>query len=307
MENLQEIPSVLVSPQPETPKKKRKVWPWVLVLILLLLLAIGAVGYYLYTQQQHAEKDYQALARSRNIELYEDFLEKYPRSEYASEVRSRLRDLQMKADAWNAIVSSSNPQDFVNFKMRFKDGYYDALCNAKIDSIDWVQAQRTNTPEAYLRYREMHPDGKYVTQSYASVEQLANEQVSPLEQQQVRQILQAFFNGFGNNDEMEYCRYITPVMDAFLNKPMATKTDVVKIISGMFNENIYGCEFSVSNDLDVKRAQLPDGTQGLLATFTLDQRIERDDDGRDFGTFAASAMLNSRGLITSLSLRHLPN
>lgn len=65
----------------------------------------------------------------------------------------------------------------------------------------------------------------------------------------------------------------------------------------MFNEHIQGCQFNVNRDLQLTR----DGaTGGYIATFTVDQHIQRDNEGKVFGQYKCTAHLDAQDLITSL-------
>ena len=58
---------------------------------------------------------YQILENNDNPQGYQDFLEKYPNSEHADEVRQRLTKLEEMLAKWNTIALSDNVNDFINF------------------------------------------------------------------------------------------------------------------------------------------------------------------------------------------------
>lgn len=99
---------------------------------------------------------YQILENNDNPQDYQDFLEKYPNSEHADEVRQRLTKLEEMLAKWNTIALSDNVNDFINFKNTYSDIQYGRLCDIKIDSLDFIIAQKQGTPEAYQHYLDSH-------------------------------------------------------------------------------------------------------------------------------------------------------
>lgn len=106
----------------QTPNKKSKT-PLIITIIVVVLLLIGG-GVYFYVSNNAAHEEemaYEVLENNNNPQDYEDFLQNYPNSEHADEVRSRLQKLQDMLSKWNSIALSDDVNDFVNFKEQFTD------------------------------------------------------------------------------------------------------------------------------------------------------------------------------------------
>lgn len=80
---------------------------------------------------------------------------------------------------------------------------------------------------------------------------------------------------------------------------------VVSTIKGMFNEHIQGCEFIVNRDMSIKRQTDP--TRGYIVNCTIDQHIQRDDEGKTFGSYNCQMELTPQMLISSLTLDEISN
>lgn len=291
-------------PMPQAPKKKNR-GLIVTIVVLVVLLAAGAVAFYLFHRSNAEEREtaaYQSLENDYNQADYEAFLSEYPESEYAEEVSERLKQLQNMAQAWSTVALSGRQSDFVDFKNRFRDAYYDRLCDGKIDSLDWVDAQQLNTQQAYQTYIEMHPDGRYASEAAIAQSTTQDLTVSETEREAITQIISGFFDAFSRNDETAICSYIPPVMGTFLSKQNATKADVVSTISRMFTENILSCTFTVNNDYQIVKVPGSNGAFGYKVTFSVDQRIERNDEGKTFGSYKATAEVDDQLKLTALTM-----
>lgn len=286
-----------VSPIP--PKKNHTRLYVIIAIIVVLLIGGGIYLYNSHTEAAEEEMAYEVLENNDNPEDYHDFLNKYPNSVHADEVRERLAKLEEMIQKWNSIALSENVNDFINFKNTYSDAQYGRYCDIKIDSLDFINAQKIGTSEAYQHYLDAHPDGRYASEASIAQGSLHEQEITTEEQVAVSNVLNDFFSGFAEQDESKICSNISSTMTTFLHQRNANKSVVLNTINGMFNEHIQGCQFIVNRDLQFTR----DGaTGGFIATFTVDQHIQRDNEGKTFGQYKCTAHINAQDLITSLTM-----
>lgn len=300
--------STLVSKEETTPPRKKSKLPLILSIVLISLLTIGAAGYFILTSQaseRNAEVAYEALEDSYNIIAYEDFLTEYPDSQYGRDVRTRLERLKMLQTAWQSISSSANKSDFVDFISRYGDPFYENLAKGKIDSLDWQDALKQNTKEAFSRYLELHPNGRYVSEASVAGERMENVEIDEYAQEEITSNIERFFDALGENNETQVCLYIAPQMEDFIGKKNATKADVIETMQNMFNEHILSCSFILNGNYDISKTQ--NGTNAPIYTinFNADQRITRDNEGKTFGSYQVTMKMNARYEITSLVMKEI--
>lgn len=300
------IPPQMAAPQGSIappPKKKSHTGLIVTIIIVVVLVLIGVGGYvyYSFAQTDDEQTMYYTLEDNDNPEDYEAYLEKYPNGAHAEEVRNRLSNLNEMIQAWNGIVLNGTLSDFKNFKNTYSDVKYGRLCDIKIDSLDWVAAQQIGTAEAYANYMDNHPDGRYASEASIAQTKMKDNEISAKDQEEITRVCSEFFQGFQFQDETLICSNIASTMTTFLHQKNATKAEVVSTINGMFNEHIQSCRFVVNRDMNIKRSNA-DGNANYTATFTVDQHIERDNEGKTFGSYKCVATLNAQYLITSLTM-----
>lgn len=291
---------------PHAPQKKKNV-PVIAAIAIFVVLIVGGLIYYFNVSGQTREEEmaYEVLENNDNPEDYKSFLEKYPDSKYADEVKKRLSQLEQMLQEWNSIALSERSSDFIRFKDKYDDPRYERLCDIKIDSLDWVTAQRVGTDEALQHYLTAHPAGRYASEASVAMGTLRDQEITPEERDQVMTVCADFFRGFEEQDETAICSNISATMTQFLNKSNASKADVMKMISGMFNEHIVSCTFTVNRDFEIVKTAAQNGTFSFEASFTVDQHIERNNEGKTFGSYEVKALINSQYLITSLTMKQL--
>ena len=138
-----------VPSQPLPPKKGNQKVIWLIVLIAVLIIGAGTAGYFYY-QRNNETMAYNVLADNEKVEDYEDFLRRFPDSPHADEVRDRLAKLRTMYDEWARLANSAYVSDFERFKSNYPTSSLAKQCDLKIDSLDWQEALKTNTPEAII-------------------------------------------------------------------------------------------------------------------------------------------------------------
>ena len=285
------------------PKKSHKTL--IVVLCIIGLLAIGATVAFVTLNRSSSEERlaYEVLENNDNPQDYKDFLEKYPNSDRAQEVRERLQILENMLRKWESIALSGRVRDFEEFKQTYSNTHLLHLCDLKIDSLDFIQAQQIGTQEAFGEYLRKHPDGQYASEASVAQGNLRDMEVTDEDCERIASVLVDFFHGFESQDETAVCSHITAPMKTFLHQKNATKATVISTIKNMFHEHILSCQFNVNRDMEISRKA--GSTGGFTATFTLDQYIDRDNEGKTFGSYRCVAELTPQLLIESLTMEEI--
>lgn len=291
-------------PPPIPPKKHTWVYVLVVGIILAVIVGLGTI-YYFYQSSQSEDKAYVMLEGNENVQDYEDYLKNFPNGPHADEVRQRLEELKTMYADWTRIQNSEYATDFERFKESHPTSTLVKQADLKIDSLDWVTAQKLNTPEAMAEYLDKHPEGRYISEAGISQNDLANTQVSDAERQGISESLNGFFQAFANNDEASLFTYITPTMTQFLSKRNATKADVGNIVKNTYSEDIENCSFVLNNDYQITKSVSSDGKVAYKVSFSVDQHIQRSGEGKTFGSYTANATLTGDLKISALTLKEI--
>ena len=287
-------------------RKKRNPWIYVIIALCILIPAAVAGGFYFYLNQQVSEQEaYELLNNNETIEDYENYLNRYPSSHHADEVRERLQKLRTMDGDWQHIANSSYASDFERFRENYPQSLLVKQCELKIDSLDWETAKKLNTPEALADYMEKHPDGRYAQDASQVQNTLEKSIVTPEERSQISSAFHGFFQAFGENDNASLFTYITPTMTQFLSKKNATKADVGDIINRTYSSDIENCSFVVNDDYQIKKAVDEQGNTTYTVSFSVDQHIERTGEGKTFGSYTVNATLNGEMKISSLTMKEI--
>ena len=285
--------------------KKRNRKPLVISIILVILTGIAGGLYYVYTGQQDENDEntaYQILENNESLDDYESYLEHFPNGLHAEEVKERYSRLQKMYSEWRGLTIGGTRYEYERFKRNYPNSVLAYQCDIKIDSLDWITAMEEGSPEAIAAYIENHPNGRYLSEASIAQEKISDAQPTDEERIAIEMALSTFFRAFGNNDEETINTCITPVMTKFLSKSNATKVDVAGIIARTYNEHIKSCRFALNNDYVIKKTRNEAGETVYHVSFSTDQYIERDNEGKTFGSYTAEATLTEQFKISSLTM-----
>lgn len=288
----------------QPPLKKKKTTALVITILVLLLAAAGGF-YYFYTEQQKENDEataYEILEDNESLDDYEDYLNRFPNSIHAAEVQGRYDNLVKMYNEWRGLNIGGTRYDYERFMKNYPNSVLVHQCEMKIDSLDWIAAKNEGTPEAIAEYVERHPEGRYLSEASIEQERAVDAQATDEEKIAIDMALTTFFRAFGSNDEETINMCITPVMTKFLSKTNATKVDVTGIVARTYNEHIKSCRFALNDDYVIKKSRNENGEIVYNVSFSTDQYIERDNEGKTFGSYTAEAILTEQFKISSLTM-----
>ena len=246
---------------------------------------------------------YEILQYNHDTLDYVHFLEEYPHSEHCLEVRTRLLELKAMHAAWKKIEHSGERQDFEQFLETYSDMHFSQLCFIKLDSIDWVATQEENTPEAYLRYMDTHKDSRYYAEASIAGDALALNYVGEEEQQEIKLLLQHFYQALSDNDHSVLSTCLAPTVGDFLGQRNTPKDSVIAAIGKKFCSATKKYNFTLGEDFQFNRMPAANGSINYHVDFCVSRRAKSLEADTASTTYTATAEINSAKQISGLAMQ----
>lgn len=196
-------------------------------------------------------------------------------------------------------------RDYMLFQKNYPNSSLVKVCEMKIDSLDWEEAKKKGGQEDLEAYLRKHPNGRYASEASDSRTKIVDATATTEEKLLIEETLRGFFMAYGNADTESIYMLITPTMTRFLTRQNATKADVSDIIERTYNEHILSCKFVLNNDTKVTKVHGADDLPLYKVTFTVDQHIERDNEGKTFGSYTAEATLTDQYKLQALTMNEV--
>lgn len=298
------------SPVPDEGKKPGKKSYMLIVVTVVILLIVGFVAYYMYdnAQRKNEQTAYEQAMKSSEPGELQNYLDMYvdAPSEHRDSVQSHL-DLLMQADKeWTDVLVSGSKVAIERYLQLHPGSIHEMEGRLRIDSLDWMAAETAGTIEAYKAYMDAHADGAYMEEARARYDKLDAQQVSQADRQAVSETFGAFFKALGDNDDDALTATVANVMDDFLTKVGATKSDMLAYMHKKHNGERGTVEYRPNNDYKIEKQAAASG-EGMECSvrFSVDEKKTDAEGKTTLTTLEVTAKVNADGKISTLRMKAL--
>ncbi len=138
---------------------------WTGIVVLAILLIGGGIGYYFYYTSYSKEETraFEIAMGTTEPAILQNYLDEYGNAPQAHRdaIMARLKSVGSADEEWAEALKRNSQAIFMKFIERYPDNVHVPDAKLHIDSLDYVQAVRTSTPEAMKDYMLHHPNGMY--------------------------------------------------------------------------------------------------------------------------------------------------
>lgn len=241
-------------------EKKSNTGKWLVALVIFsVLLVAGAVCGVLYRNALMEQKAFDALQGSSNLQLYENYMVKYPDGRHIEEVKNLYAAVKQDYELFYSEVYNSGRKALVDYINQNPESPYIKICEQRLDSIDWKEAVDENTVEAYEKYLTIHQDGMFYDDALDAKVVAAKMQVSSEDRDLVRGALENFLLAMASGDPQR----VDMLMDekfVFGSQTNVNGQTVIDFYMQQFNQpDIIGVHFDVPDTMKIvkKDTDLP--------------------------------------------------
>jgi len=292
---------------PEDPPKKNHT---VLIVSIVIALIIVFVGMYLYKNsiQKNQETDaYENAMESSDAKVLQDYLDLYTgkaQEAHIDSIQSHLDRLKTGDQEWMNACMSGSKSALQDYMKKHPGSLHEQEAKNRIDSLSWTESTTAGTPEAYQRYiDDIGSNGMHYDEAKQMVDKMNSMKVNADDKQTISSIFKQYFTALGQKDEPGVCATISTVLDNFLGKHQATKSDVINFMNKLFKADITGMTFTVNNDFKIEKAEAGDGVYTYTVNFSVDQNIDRSDASKEkFCSYKVKAKVNADSKISEINM-----
>ena len=287
-------------------KKSNKALIFSIVIAVILVLIIGGLYYLDYKNAiEREETEFARLEDTSNPEYYNDFLAKYPKSKHFQEVKERLNVLLDETEEWEKMIKNISRSEIEKFMSTHPYSKRLKLCEDMIDSIDWNEAKKIDTEEAFVNYLNTHPDGRFAEEASQRKNELGLMKITAQDKAIIRNTLENFFTiAMSKQDVSLISEAISEKMENFCGTQDATPEQIIAFAKNKMAADVLGLHYTIDNDFDVRKQTISDGTTGYAVNFTLQELISRSDTNQpSTKAYQVTALLNAEHKILKMSIR----
>lgn len=292
---------------PDEPQKKNHTVLIVSIVIALIIVFVGVYYYKNSIQKNQETEAYENAMESSDAKVLQDYLDLYSdKAEQAhiDSIQSHLDRLKTGDQEWMNACMSGSKSALQDYMRKHPGSTHEQEAKNRIDSLTWTEAASAGTPEAYQRYiDEIGSNGLHYDEAKQMFDKMSSMKVNADDKQLVSSVFKQYFTSLGQKDEEGVTSTISTILDNFLGKHQATKSDVINFMNKLFKADINSMTFTVNNDFKIEKAEAGDGVYTYTVNFSVDQNIDRSDASKEkFCSYKVKAKVNGDGKISEINM-----
>lgn len=287
---------------------KRKSTPTLVVAIIFAAIVCGALFFFYQQAQSNREaEDYAFAMRSTDPEVLQNYLLKYgdAPAEHRDSINFKLAQLQKGDEEWNNAVLSNSRSALQAYIDHNPESVHRQEALNKIDSLDWLVAQKSEDITAVQEYTRQHPDGRYVDDANVLISKLKSTMVQPDEKQMIVGVFRQFFQSINSRNEDRLISTVGMVIDNFLGKDNATSADVISFLNKIYKEDVVNMNWRIDQQsYKIDKREVAENEYEYSVTFSAQKEVERAA-GVSTESYRVSAKVTNEGKISGFNLTKL--
>lgn len=288
--------------------KKSKSYATLIAAFIFAVIVCGALFYFYNRAQSDKEmEDYEFALRSTDPDVMQQYLLRYADAPAAhrDSIQAHLLLIQKSDEEWqNAVLSNSR-----NALQQYIDNNPQSIHRQealnKIDSLDWINASKSEDQKLVEEYISMHSDGKYVDDANVLLAKIKRATVQPDEKIKITALFRQFFQSINSRNESSLLSTVGMVIDNFLGKSNATGEDVLQFMHKIYKDDITNMNWRIDNDsYKVDKREVSEDEYEYTVTFGAVKEVDK---GGTITTenYRINATVSTEGKISGFSLTKL--
>lgn len=297
--------------QPRTPSNppKKSSSGWTIFFCFLFACAVFGGCYYFYSKSdsQKEQEDYEYAMKSDDPLVLQSYLNRYKDGNPAhrDSVNTRLSMLSQIDEDWTNAVVSGTKKALEDYLRNHPESVYRAQALNKIDSIDFVMAEKDKTVESYQEYLNNHPNGQYSTQAQEIIANMKLKTIVPEDEAMVKGIFRRFFQSINSHNEDGLLSTATEIMTTLLNKTNVPKTELLTMMSQIYKDNVSNLNWYIQDDYQIVKSVNADNMVEYSVSFTAEKRADLIDGTQDVSRYRIRGTVDNDGRISAFSMSRL--
>ncbi len=258
--------------------KKRRGW-YVIAALLALLFIAGGIYFYKMNESNRENAAFMRAVASSNTEVLRSYLDAFPNAPqyHIEKVQVRLDQLTMIDEEWQQVKMMRAKQPLHDYLAKYPDTGHRAEIENMLDSIDWVDAVKSNTIDIFQQYVSSHPYGSHAEEAREKISYLKATIVQPDEYDKIAKLMRQFFMSVNTRSEARLIATLSPQMRTFLDVHNPTESDVTQWMHRQYKEDVVEVVWKINNDYVINKRDVGNDAYEYSVRFSASEEIKRNE------------------------------
>ena len=286
----------------EEDKGKHKYIPVVVSLAIAALIAAVSLYFYNASKLDDETRAYDIAMESNDVREMQNFLRNFPNatSKHKQEVQDKIEHINKHKDDLSVIMLTRDKEKIMQFLNNYPETPKKQTLLAMVDSIDWEDAQKQNTKDAYEHYLEAHAAGLFAQEAK---DRIAVKIVAANAEDEARakSLFREFFLSVNGNESSRLMATLSPQMTSFIGTNNPSNGDVVAWMNRQHKDDVSHVIWKLNHDYKItKREQ--NNVRESTVDFTAKQTLNYKDGRTSSEHYKVTATVTDNNKISSMSM-----
>ncbi len=278
-----------------------------IVVSLAITAMIAAVSFYLYndTKISMENEAFETAMNSGDIDQINSFLRNFSDAtpEHRQAATAKINEVTQESEALSLSLATKDKSKLEEYLTDYPDTPQKQYLLSIIDSLDWEDAQKTNTKAAYEKYIADHANGIFIKDANEAKEKLMVKisNGTPEDNAMAKTLFREFFLGVNGNDAARMTAMLSSNVTNFMGTPNVSNSEVIGWMKRQHGEDVSNVIWKIDHNYNISKREF-NGKVEYVMTFKAQKTVVKKDGRSSTEHFKITSNVTGSNKISSMNM-----
>lgn len=278
-----------------------------IVVSLAITAMIAAVSFYLYndTKISMENEAFETAMNSGDIDQINSFLRNFSDAtpEHRQAATAKINEVTQESEALSLSLATKDKSKLEEYLTDYPDTPQKQYLLSIIDSLDWEDAQKTNTKAAYDKYIADHANGIFIKDANEAKEKLTVKIINgtPEDNAMAKTLFREFFLGVNGNDAARMTAMLSSNVTNFMGTPNVSNSEVIGWMKRQHGEDVSNVIWKIDHNYNISKSEF-NGKVEYVMTFKAQKTVVKKDGRSSTEHFKITSNVTGNNKISSMNM-----
>ncbi len=281
---------------------KHRYIPFVVSIAITALIAAVCLYFYNDSKISKETQAFELAINSGDISQMDSFLRNYTYAtiDHKKAVQEKIADITKQKEDLSLGMVSRDKDKLTQYLKDYPESPQKQVIMRTIDSLDWEDAMKTNTKNAYDKYIAAHADGIFIKDAKERIAvktSIGTEEDASM----AKTIFREFFLSVNGNQAERLTATLNSTISSFAGTADASRNDVIGWMRNQHKEDVSNVIWKLNHDYKITKRELFE-KKDYLVEFTAQKTIVYKDGRSATEHFKVKSNVSNNNKIASMDL-----
>ena len=283
-------------------KNKHKYIPVVVSLAIAALIAAVSLYFYNASKLDNETRAYDVAIGSNDVREMQNFLRNFPDATtiHKQVIQEKIDYINKHKDDLSFVLATRNKERIQQFLNDFPDTPKKQTLLSIVDSIDWEDALKSNTKEAYEHYLQTHATGLFAKEAKDKIT-VKIVAANAEDEAKAKSLFREFFLSVNGKEPTRLQATLSPQLTSFMGTNAPSSGDVVAWMNRQHKDDVSSVIWKLNHDYKITKLE-QNNIKESSVDFTAKQTIIFKDGRSSSEHYKVTATVTENNKISSMSM-----